>query len=512
MEYGPKATSADLSSLYGLLNSYKNLSESTALSDALFGDKSLYGWGKGIETGIQSEKTRQAKEYLKKMRESDVTKAIASDQDILDSFAGANPYFFDRYSDAVQTAKNEKLAAESASSLNRVKEEAIRRANASNLKGGDEVAIADSLGLKNRTDTERAAYKNAVIDAWKDKNLPIILQAGTDQYYADPTAMNNFIKSRLAQDNIVLNASDYITDEALSPYRRNTANNTIKRMLQNNGKAETMQDINNYQQTLDIYGADADAGLVDRASQFKQHQKDQLLTERYNRLAQELNEMTDADLDAMGLSKDSDYAELMDKYYIPYMAKDLGITPQEVYEWATGVSKTMNDFNASSHRLASLEASVKQNETVLSDLTGKTDKAYSGIGTALLNDSQLDSPNKNDFTKFVESPIGQTYVNDPQISNPTLKDGIATLQVGRNPNVLFLNIVHTLKKQFPAKSYEEIYSGLRQPNSEIVIKANEIVKQLLTLDERDKKLRKSRQTLEQGRARANAYTGRGMWR
>ena len=37
MEYGPKATSADLSSLYGLLNSYKNLSESTALSDPFKG-------------------------------------------------------------------------------------------------------------------------------------------------------------------------------------------------------------------------------------------------------------------------------------------------------------------------------------------------------------------------------------------------------------------------------------------------------------------------------------------
>lgn len=512
MEYGPKATSADLSSLYGLLNSYKNLSESTALNDALFGDKSLYGWGKGIETGIQSEKTRQAKEYLKKMREADVTKAIAEDQDILDSFAGANPYFFDRYSDAVQTAKNEKLAAESASSLNRVKEEAIRRANEANLRGGDEVSIADSLGLRNRTDTEREAYRNAVTDAWKKRTLPMLLQAGTDQYYADPTAMNNFIKSRLAQDNIVLNASDYITDEALSPYRRNTANNAIRRMLENNGKAESMQDINNYQQTLDVYGANADTALLDRASQFRQHQKDQLFTERYNKLAQELNEMTDADLEDLGISRNSDYAELMDKYYIPYMSKSLGITPQEVYEWATGVNRVMNDFNASSHRLASLEASVKQNENVLSDLTTKTDKAYSGIGTALLNDSQLDSPNKKDFTQFAESPIGQTYINDPQISNLTLKEGIATLQVGRNPDVLFLNIVHTLKKQFPTKSYEEIYKGLRQPNSEIVVRANEIVKQMLTLDERNKKLLKSRQTLEQGRARTNAYTGRGMWR
>lgn len=510
MEYGPKATSADLSSLYGLLNSYKNLSESTALSDALFGDKSLYNWGKGIETGIQSEKTRQAKEYLKKMRESDVTKAIASDQDILDSFAGANPYFFDRYSDAVQTAKNEKLAAESASSLNRVKEEAIRRANEANLRGGDEVAIADSLGLKNRTDTEREAYRNAITNAWKERTLPILLQAGTDQYYADPSAMDNFIRARLAQDNIVLNASDYTTDEALSPYRRNTANNAIKRMLENNGKAESMEDINNYQQTLDIYGANADTALLDRASQFRQHQKDQLFTERYNKLAQELNEMTDADLEVMGLSKDADYAELMDKYYIPYMAKDLGITPQEVYEWATGVSKTMNDFNAASHRLASLEASIAQDKFNLDNLVEKVDDAYSGLGTALLKGTQIDSPNKAEFDKFASTDTGQLYMNrTPLIPDKVLRSNIEKLQV-RNSNMV-LNIVHALKKKYPALTYQQIYDGLSKPGN-IVNDAKDITEQLLGVAKQQKKVDKSKQSLEQGRARANAYTGRGIYR
>lgn len=511
MEYGPKATSADLSSLYGLLNSYKNLSESTALSDALFGDKSLYSWGKGIETGIQSEKTRQAKEYLKKMRESDVTKAIAADQDILDSFAGANPYFFDRYSDAVQTAKNEKLAAESASSLNRVKEEAIRRANESNLRGGDEVAIADSLGLRNRTDTEREAYRNAVTDAWKERTLPMLLQAATDQYYADPSALDDFIKNRLAQDNIVLNASDYTTDEALSPYRKNTANNAIKMMLEDNGKAESMQDINNYQQTLDIYGADADTALLDRASQFRQHQKDQLFTERYNKLAQELNAMSDEDLKNMGVSRDSDYAELMEKYYIPYMAEDLGITPQEVYEWATGVNRVMNDFNATSHRLAALEADVTQGNFTLDNLKGNIDDAYSGIGTALLNDSELDSPNKAEYDKFTSSDAGKQYMNSSiLIPDKVLRENINKLQVNRKADVV-LNIVHVLKKNHPALSYQDIYDRLSKPGS-IVNEAKTISEQLLTLSKQQKKVNKSKQTLEQGRARANALTGRGIYR
>ena len=62
-------------------------------------------------------------------------------------------------------------------------------------------------------------------------------------------------------------------------------------------------------------------------------------------------------------------------------------------------------------RLAALEADVTQGNFTLDNLKGNIDDAYSGIGTALLNDSELDSPNKAEYDKFTSSDVGKQYMN-----------------------------------------------------------------------------------------------------
>lgn len=513
MEYGPKATSADLSSLYGLLNSYKNLSESTALSNALFGDNSIYGWGKGIEKNIKADKTRQAKEYLKKMRESDITKSIANDIDILDSFAAQNPYFFDRYDADVQAEKDARLTAESTSALNKVKEEARRRASDMNLRGGDETDIASSLGFTNRTDAEQQAYKQAVIDAWKDRNIPLISQESVkDGMYNDPNARYKYVQNILNRDNINLNATDIVDETKLKPYKENEANRRLLAMIQQ-GDLSDMDKLREAQKEIDTYASNADITLAERAAQFRDFNKNNLFNQEYAELSRALSELTPEELQVVyGIEDKADQAELMDKYFIPTMAENLGISPQEVYQWATGVNKGMNEFNASSHRLAAKRMSVEQQESNFNMRLKEIDKANYGLGTALLEDTNVKAPD-NTYNEFANSSEGNATIHKgiDAISNPPLKEKLARLQSNRNSNVL-LNIVHALKNRYSGYSYDQIYKELRSniDTNRMVVDANLIADELLVADEGRAKITRAKSDLASQEARANANTGNPM--
>lgn len=512
MDYGPKQTTAGLDSLNALLWAYKELGNSTALNDAFFGDNSIYGWGKGIEKNIKADKTRQAKEYLKKMRESDITKSIANDRDILDSFAAQNPYFFDRYDADIQAEKDARLTAESTSALNKVKEEARRRASDMNLRGGDETDIASSLGYTNRTDAEQQAYKQAVIDAWKDRNIPLISQESVkDDMYNDPNARYKYVQGILNRDNINLNATDIVDETKLKPYKENEANRRLLAMIQQ-GDLSDMNKLREAQKEIDTYASNADIALAERAAQFRDFNKNNLFNQEYAELSQALSELTPEELQVVyGIEDKADQAELMDKYFIPTMAENLGISPQEVYQWATGVNKGMNEFNASSHRLAAKRMSVEQQESNFNERVKEIDDANYGLGTALIKDTNVTAPDDT-FNEFRKSSTGSAYINAgiSIIGNPQLKEKLTRLKSNRNSDVL-LNIVHTLKNKYSGYSYEDIYKELRSnTNNIITADANDIATELLTVNDNKAKIARAKSDLASQEARANANTGNPM--